>query len=378
METNTTNIPWFCIVIPIGIIVVFAILSTRSKASNQKPKPFQLVPQFRCGAPNCPGHYFPTDKCSYVSNLKPKPFQLVRQFKCGAPNCPGHYLPTDKCSYVSTLKPRPIQIVPLPLHKCGAPNCPGHISQTGRCAYWSVLKQKPIQLVQLRLHKCGAPSCPGHLYQYQKCTTLQPQSGLSRNNISVIPSSQVSSRKAPWTELFSLSFLKKQKETDDSTRRGFQPLRVFLCHSSSDKALVRTLYQRLKSDNFDPWLDEQKLLAGQDWNQEIMRAVRKADVVIVCLSRGSVGKAGYVQKEIRVALDFADEQPEGTIFLIPLRLEECEVPDRLRRWQWVNYYEENGYKKLLDALNSRSSKVKPAYRLTAVSREEPQEDQNEK
>ncbi len=131
-------------------------------------------------------------------------------------------------------------------------------------------------------------------------------------------------------------------------------LRVFLCHSSSDKPYVQKLYQRLKSDNFDPWLDEENLLPGQDWKLEIPKAVRKADIVIVCLSRNSVTKAGYVQKEIKDALDIADEQPEGTIFLIPLKLEECEVPDRLSRWQWVNYFDENGYKRLLNTLHTRA------------------------
>lgn len=130
-------------------------------------------------------------------------------------------------------------------------------------------------------------------------------------------------------------------------------LHIFLCHSSHDKPLVRKLYQQLKSDGFDPWLDEEDLLAGQEWKQVITKAVRRADVVIACLSRGSVNKAGYVQKEIKEALDVADEQPEGTIFLIPLKLEECEVPDRLSKWQWVNYFDDNGYKRLVDALHSR-------------------------
>ncbi len=135
----------------------------------------------------------------------------------------------------------------------------------------------------------------------------------------------------------------------------FRTLSVFLCHSSNDKPQVRELYKQLKSDQFDPWLDEEKLLPGQDWKQEISKAVRKADVVIVCLSRGSISKAGYVQKEITYALDIADEQPEGTIFLIPLKLEECEVPERLSRWHWVNFFEKSGYKRLLDALHMRAS-----------------------
>jgi hypothetical protein len=145
------------------------------------------------------------------------------------------------------------------------------------------------------------------------------------------------------------------------THRNFieraQLLRVFLCHSSDDKQEVRRLYQRLLSDGFDPWLDEEKLLPGQEWEHEITKAVRHSDVVIVCLSTGSINKNGYVQKEIRYALDVADEQREGTIFLIPLRLEECESPVRLRRWHWVDLFEDKGYERLKQSLNSRASEL---------------------
>lgn len=127
-------------------------------------------------------------------------------------------------------------------------------------------------------------------------------------------------------------------------------LRVFLCHSSSDKPAVRELHRRLCDDGIAAWLDEEELLPGQDWILEITKAVRSSDVIIVCLSKGSVTKAGYVQKEVKLSLDIADEQPEGTIFLIPAKLEECDVPNRLQRWHWVNLFEERGYERLMLSL----------------------------
>ncbi len=57
-----------------------------------------------------------------------------------------------------------------------------------------------------------------------------------------------------------------------------------------------------------------------------------------------------MQKEIRLALDVADEQPEGRIFIIPLRLEECDGPERLTRWHWVDYYTANGHDRLIRAV----------------------------
>ena len=56
------------------------------------------------------------------------------------------------------------------------------------------------------------------------------------------------------------------------------PLRIFLCHSSEDKPAVRNLYQRLSNDGFKPWLDEEDILGGQEWEDEIPKAVKTSDV----------------------------------------------------------------------------------------------------
>jgi hypothetical protein len=135
-------------------------------------------------------------------------------------------------------------------------------------------------------------------------------------------------------------------------------LKVFLCHSSADKPEVKKLYKALKDDGFDPWFDAVNLLPGEDWEAEITSSVKASHVVIVCLSHTAVTKAGFAQKEIKMALDVADLQPEGTIFMIPARLEDCTVPNRLSKWHWVNLYEDGGYQKLVHALNKRAKDIK--------------------
>jgi len=118
-----------------------------------------------------------------------------------------------------------------------------------------------------------------------------------------------------------------------------RPLRVFLCHSNNDKPAVRELYQKLRAEPWiQPWLDEEELFPGMDWNMEIEKAIEETDVIMVCLSNNSITKEGYVQREIRIALDYADYKPEGTLFIIPVRLEECTPPKRLARWQYVDYF----------------------------------------
>ncbi len=136
------------------------------------------------------------------------------------------------------------------------------------------------------------------------------------------------------------------------------PLKIFLCHSSSDKPEVKKLYQALLRQGADPWLDSEKLLPGQDWNFEINKALDGSDVILLCLSKKSVDKEGYVQKEIRIALDRALEMPDGRIFLIPARLEECELPYKIKNYQWVDLFAEDGMEKLTKSLNLRASQVR--------------------
>jgi formylglycine-generating enzyme required for sulfatase activity len=131
-------------------------------------------------------------------------------------------------------------------------------------------------------------------------------------------------------------------------------LRVFLCHSSNDKPVIRDLYKHLQEDGFDPWLDEEDILPGQEWESEIRKAVRAAEAIIVCLSRSSINKEGFIQKELSDALNVAEEKPEGTLFIFPLKLEECEIPRRLSRWQAGRLFTEHGYERLVQALKIRA------------------------
>ena len=140
-------------------------------------------------------------------------------------------------------------------------------------------------------------------------------------------------------------------------------LHVFLCHASQDKPVVRELYQRLNAEGWiDPWLDEEKLLPGQDWDMEIEKAVEATDVVIVCLSNNSVTKEGYVQKELKIALNVALFKPDETVFLIPLKLNDCPVPRNLRSIQYIDYFpldrKEWAYDRILAALQLRASLLK--------------------
>jgi len=126
--------------------------------------------------------------------------------------------------------------------------------------------------------------------------------------------------------------------------------KIFLCHANEDKPRVRDVYRHLKEEGFEPWLDEEDLLPGQLWNQEIRRALKNAEFILIFFSQNSVLKRGYVQREMKLALDTWEEVPEGQIHTIPIRLDDCTIPERFKPFQWVDLFGNGGWERLMRAL----------------------------
>jgi hypothetical protein len=114
---------------------------------------------------------------------------------------------------------------------------------------------------------------------------------------------------------------------------------VFLAYAAEDAARVGELYEALAQAGLDPWMDTKKLLAGQNWPRAIERAIERADCFVACFSKRAANKRGWFQCEMRYALDCARRRPAEEVFLVPVRLEECEVPAAIRReLQYVDLF----------------------------------------
>ena len=123
-----------------------------------------------------------------------------------------------------------------------------------------------------------------------------------------------------------------------------------------DKQAVYAVYEKLRDAGHHPWLDKEDLLPGQEWAKEIPSAIRSSSCVWVFLSTKSVAKRGYVQKEFKLALETLDDLPEGEVFVIPVLLEDCQVPETFKRFHWIRLDERSGFDKLLKSI-SRANKA---------------------
>jgi tetratricopeptide (TPR) repeat protein len=144
---------------------------------------------------------------------------------------------------------------------------------------------------------------------------------------------------------------------------------VFISYAREDSDAARRLYNDLKKVGLNPWLDKESLIAGQNWKIAINKAIEKSRYFIPIFSSVSVAKRGHVQKEFKYALDVFDEFPESEIFVIPVRLDDCEVPyQKLKDIEYADLFPrwKNGIKRILLAMGRSSSPIVPVKKILWV------------
>lgn len=137
-----------------------------------------------------------------------------------------------------------------------------------------------------------------------------------------------------------------------------QRKRIFLAHVTEDQAKAQQLYDQLEAEGFLPWMDAVDLMPVQNWRCDIPRDVKNAAICLTCFSKRSVANKEYVQQKFRHALWAYADVPPNTIYLIPIRLDDCEVPDLrlpelkldLRNLHWVDLFEPDGFDRLVAAI----------------------------
>jgi hypothetical protein len=133
--------------------------------------------------------------------------------------------------------------------------------------------------------------------------------------------------------------------------------KIFISYAKEDLAFAEKLYNYLEENGFKPWIDKKGILPGQNWDFVIKKALREANYIILLLSDTSVQKRGYVQREFKIALDYVEEKLEDDIYIIPLKINNCEVPEKLSRFQWIEYDESlTSFELILRSLNLQRKK----------------------
>jgi TIR domain-containing protein len=83
---------------------------------------------------------------------------------------------------------------------------------------------------------------------------------------------------------------------------------------------------------------------------EIQRAMRAVDFIIVCFSTHTTDRRGFFQKEVRTALDLAEAHPVNEPYIMPVRLEPVDVSTHLLSYQWIDYFQPDGIERLINSI----------------------------
>jgi hypothetical protein len=131
-----------------------------------------------------------------------------------------------------------------------------------------------------------------------------------------------------------LERLRKAGGYQGASQRPLRRAQVFISYERNDQDVASKLYEALPKDRFDVWLDMTLLQGGEDWNQELEDKIASSDSFLVLNSKNLADKAiGYVNKEIRIALDLQRYRQRGVEFIIPLQVDGIPAEEGQRDLQ---------------------------------------------
>lgn len=141
--------------------------------------------------------------------------------------------------------------------------------------------------------------------------------------------------------------------------------RIFFCYARTDSEFVLRLAKHLRSTGASIWIDQLDVPAGQRWDRVTQQALETSERLLVILSPQSIASEN-VMDEVNYALEEKKE-------VLPILYRECDVPYRLRRFQYIDFTKnyDYGIAKLLKLLN-----IEERYKTSEPSESEKQVAEN--
>ena len=123
---------------------------------------------------------------------------------------------------------------------------------------------------------------------------------------------------------------------------------VFISYVSENIEIVNRLCHELKAHGIEVWRDREDIPPGHRWKQEIRRAIQQGTFFMACFSKEyNEREKTYMNEELTIAIDELRQRPIEQAWFIPVKLNECEIPDRdigggetLQDLQYVKLYED--------------------------------------
>lgn len=124
---------------------------------------------------------------------------------------------------------------------------------------------------------------------------------------------------------------------------------VFISYSHEDNEFVDKLAAQLVLNKANVWVDRWELKVGDSILQRVQAAMTDSSALIVVLSKASVNSE-WCKKELAVGLN--RELAERRVLILPLVLEDCEIPLFLRDKMYADFRKshDKGLREVLDGI----------------------------
>ena len=122
--------------------------------------------------------------------------------------------------------------------------------------------------------------------------------------------------------------------------------RIFIIYSHKDKDKAREITAKLREMGYNPWLDEEEIIPGQNWNKVIKQAIENSAVALFLSSSNTATGDSAVLNEIKAARDVLRARDDSHSPIIPVLLEESKLPKELAQIHAVKLYESDGIAQL--------------------------------
>ena len=132
---------------------------------------------------------------------------------------------------------------------------------------------------------------------------------------------------------------------------------IFISYANADQSRVTPFCDYLVNQGFNVWIDCRCLKPGQNWEFEIRREIDKAAFVLIFVSQNSFDRRGYVQRELKLAIDKLNEKLIDDIYIIPILLDDAPIPPQLRGIQHIKASEPNCNERIADAIRHQQQRV---------------------
>lgn len=104
--------------------------------------------------------------------------------------------------------------------------------------------------------------------------------------------------------------------------------KVFISYVHEDTDRIDKFCQLLEAEGIPYWRDRRKINPGQTWKVAIATAIREESMIFLAFfSKSSISRDSGMNEELDVAIEQAKRKQPNATWLIPVRLDEIDIPD---------------------------------------------------